>query len=121
MFGYFNKINILKLGKSIMKKKLIITSIVLLQVSSMAESTLKKTDPEVIAKCDKNGDTHIKGREYLCYLDLKKEKAEEELETSKEELGKAEEELGKAEAEGKRLDEDIAKLENKILGHTEGK
>ena len=91
----------------------ILALLLVLQLQVMATELLKKSDPEVIALCDKK----IKGKEYVCYLDLKKKKAKKELEKAKKELEKAKKELEKAEAEGKRLDDDINKLidDNKKL------
>jgi len=74
---------------------------------------LLKTDPEVIKLCDKNGDGAIKKREYLCYLDLKKKKAKEELKQSEEELKQSEEELKQSEDERKNLQKIRKILSNK--------
>ena len=95
----------------------ILALLLVLQLQVMATELLKKSDPEVIALCDKNGDKKIKGKEYVCYLDLKKKKAKKELEKEEKKLEKAKKELEKAEAEGKRLDDDINKLidDNKKL------
>ena len=56
----------------------ILALLLVLQIQAMATESLKKSDPEVIALCDKNGDKKIKGKEYVCYLDLKKKKLHEE-------------------------------------------
>ena len=65
--------------------------------------TLSKTDPAVIAKCDKNGDTKIKWKEYVCYLNMKKQNAQEGLENAQEGLENAQEKW-------KQLDKDIKKV-----------
>jgi len=70
--------------------------LVLLLTQIEAKETLQKTDSEVIAQCDKNRDNKITGKiEGLCYLDLRKSKAEKELSKSEEELSKSEKELKK--------------------------
>ena len=43
-----------------------------LLATSVQAGQLLKTYPVVVAKCDKNGDTKIKWKEYLCFLDMKK-------------------------------------------------
>ena len=81
----------------------------LLAMQVEAKEVLKKDDPVVIAQCDKNGDNKIKGKiEGLCYLDLKKKRA-------KEELKRAEGGLKRAKNKGNELDKDIIGLEQIIL------
>ena len=58
--------------------KQILALLLVLQLQAMATESLKKSDLEVIALCDKNGDKKIKGKEYVCYLDLKKKKLHKE-------------------------------------------
>ena len=88
--------------------KQILALLLVLQIQAMATESLKKSDPEVIALCDKNGDKKIKGKdEGLCYLDLKKKKAEEKLNKSQERLNKSQEKLNKSKEKlGKLLNND---------------
>ena len=76
--------------------KQILALLLVLQLHAMATESLKKSDPEVIALCDKNGDKKIKGKdEGLCYLDLKKKKLNKVLEKSEKKLEKAKKDLKK--------------------------
>jgi len=70
----------------------ILALLLVLQLQAMATESLKKSDPEVIALCDKNGDKKIKGKEYVCYLDLKKKKLHKEGDKLHEEGDKLHEE-----------------------------
>ena len=96
-------------------KKVLIMIPLVLTIHIEAEVKLTKTSPIVLEMCDKNSDGKVTGKEYVCYLDMKKKMAEEGSRKAKEGSRKAEEGLKKAEEEGKKLDEDIKKLEQKIL------
>jgi len=96
------KINYFKTTRTDMKylKCSVGVLVFLLAMQVEAKETLKKDDPKVISLCDKNGDNKIKGREYLCYLDLKKKRANDGLKEANE--------------EGEKLDKDITGLDKDI-------
>ena len=71
-----------------------------LLATNQLSAELTKNSPEVIAKCDTNGKKWIQWREYLCFLDMKKQNAQEWLENAQEEW--------------KKLDKDINWLEKDI-------
>jgi len=76
--------------------------LVLLLTQIEAKETLQKTDPEVIAQCDKNRDNKITGKiEGLCYLDLKKKRLDKDIK--------------KLDKDIKKLDKDNKKLEETII------